>query len=84
MTQSQTHWVVVAIETFFCPWEEGFDLPAPHTCEFREYKNTRPDQVAERIRDADIVISTIAHITAEILSPEVTPRLKSRICICFL
>ncbi|KAI1369613.1 D-isomer-specific 2-hydroxyacid dehydrogenase family protein [Xylaria arbuscula] len=75
MTPSQTHWVIVALETFFCPLP-NFTLPAPHTCEFRSYERTRPDQVAERIRDADIVIMTILPLTAELLSAEVAPRLK--------
>ncbi|KAI0489712.1 D-isomer-specific 2-hydroxyacid dehydrogenase family protein [Xylaria cf. heliscus] len=75
MTESQTHWVIVALETFFCPLPD-FNLPAGHTCEFRDYERTRPDQIAERIRDADIVIMTILPLTAEILSAEATPRLK--------
>ncbi|KAI0395843.1 glycerate dehydrogenase [Xylariaceae sp. FL0594] len=72
----QTHWVIVALNTFFCPWGNGVSLPPPHTWQFRDYEATRPDQVAERIRDADIVITTLSPITAEILKPEVTPRLK--------
>ncbi|KAI1813195.1 glycerate dehydrogenase [Poronia punctata] len=72
---TQTHFVIVALQTFFCPWSE-FSLPAPYTCEFRDYASTRPDQVAERIRDADIVIATLSPFTAEILNPEMTPRLK--------
>ncbi|KAI0525956.1 D-isomer-specific 2-hydroxyacid dehydrogenase family protein [Xylaria bambusicola] len=75
MATSQTHWVIVALETFFCPLPD-FTLPAPHTCEFRNYERTRPDQIAERIKDADIVIMTILPLTAEVLSAEVTPRLK--------
>lgn len=74
--QPQTHWVIVALETFFCPLPD-FTLPAPHTCEFRNYDRTRPDQIAERIRDADIVIMTILPMTAEVLSAEASPRLKS-------
>ncbi|KAI8629056.1 glycerate dehydrogenase [Xylariaceae sp. FL1651] len=75
MAQPQTHWVIVALETFFCPLPD-FALPAPHTCEFRNYARTQPDQVAERIRDADIVIMTILPMTAAVLSAEVAPRLK--------
>lgn len=76
MAQSQTHWVIVALETFFCPLPD-FTLPAPHTCEYWSYERTRPDQIAERIRDADIVIMTILPLTAELLRVEATPRLKS-------
>ncbi|KAI1160119.1 D-isomer-specific 2-hydroxyacid dehydrogenase family protein [Nemania serpens] len=75
MAQSQTHWVIVALETFFCPLPD-FTLPAPHTCEYWSYERTRPDQIAERIRDADIVIMTILPLTAELLRVEATPRLK--------
>ncbi|KAF2971056.1 hypothetical protein GQX73_g2504 [Xylaria multiplex] len=75
MAPPQTHWVIVALETFFCPLP-NFTLPAPHTFEFRTYERTRPDQVAERIRDADIIIMTILPLTAEILSAEVSPQLK--------
>ncbi|KAI0913260.1 D-isomer-specific 2-hydroxyacid dehydrogenase family protein [Ustulina deusta] len=75
MAPSQTHWVIVALETFFCPLP-NFTLPAPHTCEFRNYERTRPDQIAERIRDADVVILTILPLTAEVLSAEATPHLK--------
>jgi lactate dehydrogenase-like 2-hydroxyacid dehydrogenase len=78
MTQTQTHWVIVALETFFCPLPT-FTLPAPHTCEFRNYERTRPDQIAERIHDADIVIMTILPMTAEVLSVEAAPRLKSTV-----
>ncbi|KAI1198112.1 D-isomer-specific 2-hydroxyacid dehydrogenase family protein [Nemania serpens] len=75
MAQPQTHWVIVALETFFCPLPD-FTLPAPHTCEYRSYERTRPDQIAERIRDADVVIMTILPLTAELLRVEATPRLK--------
>ncbi|KAI0543017.1 glycerate dehydrogenase [Xylaria digitata] len=75
MAPPQTHWVIVALETLFCPLP-NLTLPAPHTCEFRTYERTRPDQVAERIRDADIIIMTILPLTAEILSTEVSRQLK--------
>lgn len=79
MTQQlQTHWVIVAFETFFCPLP-NFTLPAPHTCELRNYERTRPDQIAERIHDADIVIMSILPLTAEVLGPEASPRLKSTV-----
>ncbi|XXG98945.1 hypothetical protein Hte_005278 [Hypoxylon texense] len=72
---AQTHHIVVALESFFVPIPP-LDLPAPHTYELQEYSRTRPDQVAERIRDADILISTIVPITADVLRPAVSPRLK--------
>ncbi|KAI1764297.1 D-isomer specific 2-hydroxyacid dehydrogenase [Hypoxylon sp. FL1150] len=74
-TMAQTHHVVVALESFFVPVPK-LDLPAPHTYELREYERTYPDQVAQRIKDADILISAVAPIGADVLSPEVSPRLK--------
>ncbi|KAI1105602.1 glycerate dehydrogenase [Jackrogersella minutella] len=75
MAPSGTHHTIVALETFFCPLPE-FKLPAPHTCEVKEYTRTKPSEVAERICDADIVIITIIPLRAEVLSAEISPRLK--------
>ncbi|KAI4861153.1 D-isomer specific 2-hydroxyacid dehydrogenase [Hypoxylon rubiginosum] len=72
---AQTHHVVVALESFFVP-VPALDLPAPHTYELQEHSRTRADQVAERIRDADILISTVVPIGADVLHPAVSPRLK--------
>ncbi|KAI1137818.1 hypothetical protein F5Y05DRAFT_419256 [Hypoxylon sp. FL0543] len=74
-TNDNTHLVVVALETFFVP-VPAFALPAPYTYELREYARTRPDQVAERIRDADVLIMTVLPIGADVLRPEVSPRLR--------
>ncbi|KAL7627913.1 hypothetical protein AAE478_002108 [Parahypoxylon ruwenzoriense] len=67
--------VVVALETFYVP-VPALDLPAPHTCELREYERTAPEQVAERIRDADVIILTVLPIPADVLRAEMSPRLK--------
>ncbi|KAI0841165.1 hypothetical protein F5Y06DRAFT_308089 [Hypoxylon sp. FL0890] len=75
LSNTSTHLVIVALESFFVP-VPTFDLPAPHTYELREYSRTRPDEVAERIRDADIIIMTVLPIRADVLRPEVSPRLK--------
>ncbi|KAI1417056.1 hypothetical protein F5Y13DRAFT_103762 [Hypoxylon sp. FL1857] len=69
------HLIVVALETFFVPVPK-FDLPAPYTYELREYARTRPDQVAERIADADVIIMTVLPVPANVLRPQVSPRLK--------
>ncbi|KAI1323022.1 glycerate dehydrogenase [Xylariaceae sp. FL0255] len=73
--QQQTHWKIVCLETTWCPIPD-FNLPEGHTCEFRKYELTSADTVAERIRDADIVIMTIAPMTVATLSVENAPRLK--------
>lgn len=70
-----THHVVVALETFFVP-VPALHLPAPHTYEIREYARTRADQVAERIKDADIILLSVLPVGADVLRPEVSPRLK--------
>ncbi|KAI2620661.1 hypothetical protein GGS26DRAFT_303998 [Hypomontagnella submonticulosa] len=72
---ADTHHVVVALETYFVP-VPPLDLPEGHTYELREYSRTRADQVAERIKDADIIIVTVVPVSAKDLSPEVSPRLK--------
>ncbi|KAI0852824.1 D-isomer specific 2-hydroxyacid dehydrogenase [Daldinia vernicosa] len=76
MAQSaNTHHIVVALEASIVP-VPPLDLPAPHTYELREYGRTRPEEVAERVKDADVVIVTIVQLKADILRPEMTPRLK--------
>ncbi|OTA93574.1 hypothetical protein M434DRAFT_395507 [Hypoxylon sp. CO27-5] len=74
-TNPHHHLVIVALETFFVPVPK-FDLPAPYTYELREYSRTRPDQVAERIGDADIIIMTVLPVPTDVLRPDVSPRLK--------
>ncbi|CAJ2513161.1 Uu.00g012800.m01.CDS01 [Anthostomella pinea] len=77
MSQPDTHHTIVALETFFCPLPD-LQLPAPHTCEVREYTRTKPDinEIAERIRDANIVIMTTLPLGAKVLSADVSPHLK--------
>ncbi|KAI0111700.1 D-isomer specific 2-hydroxyacid dehydrogenase [Daldinia grandis] len=76
MAQSTgTHYVVVALEASIVP-VPPLDLPAPHTYELRQYGRTRPEEVAERVKDADVVIVTIVQLKADVLRPEMTPRLK--------
>ncbi|KAI1650418.1 D-isomer specific 2-hydroxyacid dehydrogenase [Daldinia loculata] len=72
---TNTHHIVVALEASIVP-VPPLDLPAPHTYELREYGRTRPEEIAERVKDADIIILIIARINADILRPEMTPRLK--------
>ncbi|KAI1073886.1 glycerate dehydrogenase [Whalleya microplaca] len=75
MAPAGTHHTIVALESFFVPVPD-LELPEPHTYELTEYQRTKPDQVVERIRDADIIIISVLPIKAEVLRPEVTPRLK--------
>ncbi|KAI0388123.1 hypothetical protein F5Y04DRAFT_18084 [Hypomontagnella monticulosa] len=74
-TPTPTHHVIVALETYFVP-VPPLDLPPGHTYELREYSRTWPGEVAERIKDADIIIVTVATVSASDLSVEVSPHLK--------
>lgn len=74
-SEGNTHHVVVALESFFVP-VPPFDFPAGHTYELRSYSRTRPDEVAARIRDADIILVTVVPVSAADLSEEASPRLK--------
>ncbi|KAH7128955.1 D-isomer specific 2-hydroxyacid dehydrogenase [Dactylonectria macrodidyma] len=76
---SQSQHVIVAVENFFLP-TPVFDLPAPHTFEFREYHSTRPDQLVERIADAEIVIINRIPLGKDVLDEAVTPNLRM-ICV---
>jgi lactate dehydrogenase-like 2-hydroxyacid dehydrogenase len=55
---------------------DSFALPAPYTHTFTSYDWTSPSEIAPRISTATIVITNIARLTAEILSPAVTPNLQ--------
>lgn len=69
------HFNIVALETFFCPLQP-LTVPSPHTFSVTEYSRTTPAEAAERIRDADIVITTVVRLDASTLSPEICPKLK--------
>jgi lactate dehydrogenase-like 2-hydroxyacid dehydrogenase len=71
----KTHLNVVALEAFYCPVPE-LELPSPHTYEIRKYERTQLHQIPERIRDADVIITTTLQLSAEVLSAEVSPNLK--------
>ncbi|KUI61688.1 Glycerate dehydrogenase [Cytospora mali] len=65
---SDTHEVIVVLESIHVPWED-FDS-SPKTHEILLYKNTNAkeeDDVIARIRDASIVICTICNLPAETL-----------------
>ncbi|KAI9830658.1 MAG: hypothetical protein M1819_005468 [Sarea resinae] len=66
---------IVALDTLYCPIPR-LELPSPHTCELREYPSTRTDQIAERIRDADVVVCTGVRLSSDVLAPAVSPKLK--------
>ncbi|CAK7265622.1 hypothetical protein SEPCBS119000_001607 [Sporothrix epigloea] len=69
------HLNIVALETYYAPLPR-LTVPEPHTFSLTEYARTTPAQVAERIRDADIVIMTTVMVQASALSAANAPKLR--------
>ncbi|CAK7227458.1 hypothetical protein SCUCBS95973_006551 [Sporothrix curviconia] len=72
-TDLPQHLNIVALETVFTGLPP-ITLPEPHTFSLTVYERTRPNQVAERLKDADIAIVTTVVITAQAL--EACPKLR--------
>ncbi|ETS87109.1 hypothetical protein PFICI_00937 [Pestalotiopsis fici W106-1] len=72
---SPRHFNIVALETFFCPLPP-LTVPSPHTFTLTEYTRTAAHETAERIRDADIIITTTLRLDASVLSSTTCPNLK--------
>lgn len=72
---SQHHHQIVALESRFCPIPD-FKLPTPHTYSITSYPRTEITQIADRIRDASILITTTIPIRADVLSATVSPNLR--------
>lgn len=64
---------IVAIEAVHCPIPQ-FDLPGPHTREV--YRLTSQSELASRLKDATIAVTTTIKLSAETLNAEVTPKLR--------
>ena len=64
---------IVALEAIHCPIPD-FDLPEPYTKAI--YKWTHASDLAERVKDATIVITTTIRLTADLLHPDQTPHLR--------
>lgn len=69
------HVNIVALETVFTGLPT-IALPAPHTFSLTVYERTYPDEVGDRLRDADIAIVTTVLIGVAALDAAVTPRLR--------
>ncbi|KAI1386783.1 D-isomer specific 2-hydroxyacid dehydrogenase [Hypoxylon trugodes] len=74
-SSSNTHLIIAALESKIVPVPD-FDLPAPYTYELRRHLLTPPETIAERIKDADIVIMSVVPLRGKFLDPAVSPRLK--------
>lgn len=73
---SDTHHNIVSLETFWVPLPSAFRFPAGHSHTMTAYPLTDRSQVAERIRDASIVMLSVLQLDAALLSPEVCPHLR--------
>ena len=67
---------IVGLEAIHIPYPQ-FVPERPHTATLTSYTTTSPAELKERVKDATIIIATTVKITAEILSPECTPRLQA-------
>ncbi|KAE8154543.1 D-isomer specific 2-hydroxyacid dehydrogenase [Aspergillus avenaceus] len=64
---------IVAIEAVHCPIP-SFNLPSPHTIDI--YNWTYESELADRVKDATIIITTTIKLPAHVLDPKVTPKLR--------
>ncbi|KAL1897959.1 hypothetical protein Sste5346_003811 [Sporothrix stenoceras] len=74
-TNLPQHLNIVALETVFTGLP-AITLPPPYTFSLTIYERTHPDQVGQRLKDADIAIVTTVLIQAAALDPAITPRLR--------
>ncbi|PWY83889.1 hypothetical protein BO94DRAFT_116293 [Aspergillus sclerotioniger CBS 115572] len=72
MLQHESHHIV-AIEAVHCPIPT-FNLPCPYTVD--TYHWTSQSELAHRIKDATIILTTTIPLSAEVLSPDITPNLQ--------
>lgn len=72
---SPRHFNIVALETFFSPLPK-ISVPKPHTFTLTEHNRTTVAEIPDRIKDADILITTTIPVRAEHLSKEISPNLK--------
>ncbi|PYI03531.1 hypothetical protein BO78DRAFT_409735 [Aspergillus sclerotiicarbonarius CBS 121057] len=64
---------IVAIEAVHCPIPT-FDLPCPYTID--TYDWTPQSELAGRIKDATIILTTTIRLSADVLRPSVSPKLQ--------
>lgn len=69
------HLNIVALETYNTPLPPLI-VPKPYTYTLRDYERSSAAEVLPRIKDADIVISCVVPIRANVLAVENTPKLR--------
>ncbi|PLB55188.1 hypothetical protein P170DRAFT_461111 [Aspergillus steynii IBT 23096] len=75
MSVDGQHHNIVAIEAIHCPIPAPA-LPLPQSYTLIQHQWTSQSDLAPRIKDATIIITTTIALTAKELSPEVTPHLR--------
>jgi lactate dehydrogenase-like 2-hydroxyacid dehydrogenase len=75
-TNKESHHHVIVLLEKLLPSTPVFNLPAPHTYELRQYDRTHPNELADRIQGADIIIRTVVPITAALLNDPAASSLK--------
>ncbi|RAK98728.1 Formate/glycerate dehydrogenase catalytic domain-like protein [Aspergillus ibericus CBS 121593] len=73
MTQSNDTHHIVAIEAVHCPIPT-FNLPRPYTMD--KYDWTAQSELADRIKDVTVILTTTIRLSAEVLYPSISPKLK--------
>lgn len=73
--EAKLHHHFIALETQFCAIPE-FNLPEPYTYTLTSYPKTLQNQIAERIRDASVLITTTITLNATVLSAIASPKLQ--------
>ncbi|KAI9043300.1 D-isomer specific 2-hydroxyacid dehydrogenase family protein [Aspergillus affinis] len=75
MSVDSQHHNIVAIEAVHCPIP-AFDLPKPQNYTLTQHQWTSQSELAPRIKDATIIITTTIPLTSNELSAELTPHLR--------
>jgi glycerate dehydrogenase len=70
------HLEIVALETIHQPLPPSFDLPPHTTYTLTKYERHDASQLAERVRNASVIIVTTIKLDATILSEDATPNLR--------
>jgi lactate dehydrogenase-like 2-hydroxyacid dehydrogenase len=73
--EAELHHHIIALETHFCPIPD-FSLFEPYTYTLTSYSKTAQNQIAERIKDASVLIITTLALNASVLSATVSPKLR--------
>ena len=75
MYEKSKQYDVVALESVHCPIP-SFDLRAGYSYTLKTYTQSTPDDVPQRIANADIVLITTCRLNASALKADVAPKLK--------